>query len=106
MIRPIDANALKDELIYLPGGYAQSFAGKACLMAIDDAPTLDYAPVKREKWIRVNEGQVYFDVEYMCSGCQFVISVSGIGTPLLYGYKHCPNCGAKMDGGEDFNEPD
>lgn len=50
-VRPIDADALKDELMYLPGGYAQSFAGKACLMAIDSAPTLGPTP----KWISVKD---------------------------------------------------
>ena len=65
----------------------------------EGAPTLDYAPVRHGKWVRANEEQVYFDVEYLCSECEFTVAVSGIGTPLLYGYNHCPNCGAKMGGG-------
>ena len=53
MGRLIDADALKNKLKELPGGYPQSFAGKACLMAIDDAPTFDYAP--RQQWISVKD---------------------------------------------------
>lgn len=59
-----------------------------------------YVPERQGRWIRANDEQAYFDVEYVCSECQFVVAVSGIGTPILYGYKFCPNCGAKMDAKE------
>lgn len=92
-MRPIDANALMD--------FARNHVNRTVdCNDIARFPTLDYVPVKRGEWIRANEEQVYFDVEYMCSECQFVVAVSGIGRPLLYGYKHCPKCGAKMDGGK------
>lgn len=60
-----------------------------------------YIPEQHGRWVRANDEQAYFDVEYICSACQFVVAVSGIGTPSLYGYHHCPNCGAKMDGGDN-----
>lgn len=52
--------------------------------------------VARGSWIRANDEQAYFDVEYLCSGCQFAVAVSGIGTPILYGYRFCPGCGLPM----------
>lgn len=68
---------------------------------IEKAPSIEAEPVRHARWIRANDEQAYFDVEYVCSGCQFVVAVSGIGTPLLYGYKHCPGCGLPMDAKED-----
>lgn len=61
-----------------------------------------YVPERQPgRWIRAKGEQAYFDVEYVCSACQFAVAVSGIGTPILYGYKYCPNCGTPMDGGAD-----
>lgn len=112
VVRPIDANALikiieKWFVIFDPDradpDLAATFETNNVVAAfaldtVKQAPTLDYAPVVHGEWVRANEEQAFFDVEYKCSECQFVVAVSGIGTPLLYGYKHCPNCGAKMDG--------
>ena len=101
-MRPIDADALKDELMYLPGGYAQSFAGKACLMAIDDTPTLDYAPVRHGEWIEKIEPYAYTATGreihiFHCSVCDFTWANKRM---VFDHFKHCPNCGAKMDGGK------
>ena len=69
----------------------------AVLEKLRIAPTIDAVPVAHGRWVRANDEQAYFDVEYICSGCQFAVAVSGIGTPILHGYHYCPNCGAKMD---------
>ncbi len=98
-MRLIDANALKEHLgIDGDRKYINKIAHETSDY-IDEMPTIDATPVVHGRWIRANDGQAFFDVEYVCSGCQFVVAVSGIGTPILYGYKFCPNCGAKMDGG-------
>ena len=59
---------------------------------IDSVPAADVAPVRRGKWVHTFGGYVN------CSECN--------ATPLLDGEReyvetpYCPNCGAKMDGGE------
>lgn len=63
---------------------------------IVEQTTVDAEPVRHGRWVRANDEQAYFDVEYLCSGCQFAVAVSGIGTPILHGYRYCPNCGAEM----------
>lgn len=75
-----------------------------CANAIDLLPAIDAVPVVHARWIRVNDEQAYFDVEYDCSVCQFPVAVTGIGTPILHGYHYCPRCGAKMDGGAKNND--
>ena len=63
--------------------------------AILDAPAADVAPVRHGRWI-----DAYPDIEPnpmfmygICSECGFE---QGISKYLNY----CPNCGAKMDGGD------
>lgn len=55
------------------------------IMAIANAPTVDAAPVVRGRWKRRgrNLGE--------CSECVEIVMVR---------YPYCPNCGAKMDGGD------
>lgn len=61
-------------------------------LTILNLPTID--PVKHGRWIKD-------DVGVHCSECfcgwEFLT-----GIPVeVYGFHYCPNCGAKMDGGED-----
>ena len=91
-MRPIDADELWRNLTRLPGGYVTSFAGQACLAQIEDAPTLDYAPVRHGEWIEyvsVDPDYLTREIEYKCSEC---------GMFALNKYSYC-HCGAKMDGG-------
>ena len=52
---------------------------------IESLPTID--PVKHGRWVNEANCRVVF-----CSEC---------GEEMLWASDYCPNCGAKMDGGED-----
>ena len=56
---------------------------------IEDAPAVDAAPVARGEWIELHEENGH-EVG-TCSHCRHVRIVDN----------YCPNCGAKMDGGND-----
>ena len=67
--------------------------------AILDAPAADVAPVRHGRWV-----DAYPDIESnpmfmygICSECGFE---QGISKYLNY----CPNCGAKMDGGDSNSD--
>lgn len=94
MPRAIDADALKNKLKELPGRYARSFAGKACLMAIDNAQTLDCEPVNRSRWnlYEMNPHRVTVDGFVVCPECKHNFDrIKGTW------FKRCPNCGAMME---------
>lgn len=57
---------------------------------IDDIPTADVEEVRHGKWVN-DQGN-----EYRCSGCGY----SYINATSDGNYNYCPNCGAKMDGGD------
>ena len=63
---------------------------------IEDAPAADVAPVVHGRW-----GQTKAPFMNECEDC----SVCGYRTVWGHRYNYCPNCGAKMDGG-DSNETD
>ena len=57
---------------------------------IEEAPTVDAAPVKHGKWFDAMVGELPVQV---CDQCSTFF-------PLAYtggGHHYCPNCGAKMD---------
>ena len=92
-MRLIDADALKR---YATGGVTS--VGLLTLAEIDNAPTVDAAPVVHGWWkgyihsalVRWKDGEpVWADRNvYRCSRCDF-------GTIAKHNY--CPRCGAKMD---------
>lgn len=97
MARYIDAEALKDwsEIVPLTGDGGidiNDFDEKLASM-----PAADVAPVRRGRWETKDgwDGDEY----YACSSCgaEFVLID---GTPSDNDYNYCPNCGAKMDGGD------
>lgn len=56
---------------------------------IADAPTIEAEPVRRGRWMWDDEG-------YHCSECFF--HAYGNTLECMDGtYKHCPNCGARME---------
>ena len=61
------------------------------IVAADESPAADVAPVRHARW-EVNEFGYL-----VCTNCGWI----RYGIPLFEYYPHCPNCGAKMDGGAD-----
>ena len=60
---------------------------------VEAAPTVDAVEVVHGRWIE--QEKYTFGTMYDCSIC---------GTRILdngHPWNYCPNCGAKMDGGED-----
>lgn len=57
---------------------------------LDEIPAADVAPVVHGVWVCVNKINPISG--YMCSKCGHIVGFDL--TP------YCPNCGAKMDGGE------
>ena len=60
---------------------------------IDNAPSADVAPVRHGRW--VEKEKYTFGIMYDCSLCEDRILDNG------HPWNYCPNCGAKMDGGND-----
>ena len=91
-MRLIDADALK---ALIDEGWGEGPFKTAFFGEIDDATTID--PVKHGEWEP-------FDLTwgrsvYACSSCRDAMEVpTEMGRPI---YDYCPNCGAKMDGGEE-----
>ena len=68
--------------------FDESFAD-LLMIDIEEAPAADVAPVRHGRWEPV-------DARYSrCTNCK---RERNIRTQI--GWKFCPNCGAKMDGGE------
>ena len=65
--------------------------------ALNSIPAADVAPVRHGRWVLELEpnGKPYC---FHCSVCDDDFHYIGI----TVAYDYCPNCGAKMDGGEDW----
>ena len=71
---------------------------KVFASAIINSPAADVAPVRHGRWIKDNNSLQTDD--YYC--CYFDYNCSECGNVVNNRYelpKYCPNCGAKMDGG-------
>lgn len=110
-MRLIDADLLKDSLRSLEARGTNIDYVKGLQNAIDDyfpqiiddAPTIDAKPVKHMEY--KNEAKT--DNDFICSRCKIHLTdlsyVDVVGyedSNDVYNPKYCPNCGAKMDGGE------
>lgn len=93
--RPIDGNALYDMI--QDNACHDVMSVSDVLSFIENVPTLDYAPVKRGKWMpwykedknhKTGFSRGLTQLGWWCSACH---GRSGIRT------KFCPNCGAKME---------
>ena len=65
-------------------------------VALDEAPTVDAAPVVHGEWIV--DDTVYCGAGkrwYKCTSCNERVFTAVKGSK---GYRFCPNCGARMDG--------
>lgn len=57
-------------------------------------PAADVAPVVHGRWEQDADGDWY------CTNCNEVVAICESGRERTYRKPYCPNCGAKMDGGE------
>lgn len=65
--------------------------------ALQTIPAADVAPVKHGRWISLDD---YFE-DAQCSECGDALVIGDCSfNDFCECYKYCPNCGAKMDGGE------
>ena len=98
-MRPIDADELKKSLDISPDEWAK---GRTIEHIINEAPTLDYAPVRHGKWIK-DKDDLYWGNHFIhlnCSLCGGEAHINRFGTAYILS-NYCPNCGAKMDGGKN-----
>ena len=65
----------------------------SAINALRNAPSVDVSPVVHGRWIE--QEKYTFGTMYDCSICGNRILDNG------HPWNYCPNCGAKMDGGED-----
>ena len=95
--RLIDANALREYMFAEVDKYGEDYLFiDIAIDAIDNAPTVDAVEVVHGEWeMGLDEG----DYEYgTCSVCGYN-EYNAFGCLLPHNY--CPNCGAKMDGGNE-----
>lgn len=92
MPRPIDADALKAS--FEEDGHLSTYIEEY----IDDAPTLDYAPVRHGEWERMDE-YCNHSKEFKCTACKQSVFYDHF--TRFCEYEYCPNCGALMDGKEE-----
>lgn len=102
----IDADALLKKILSLTITATGLRAGKrvllellveyrdAILQVVKEQPTVDAVPVVHGWWVS-DEGDVLFH----CSECETQVSTSWDYDDLHWNF--CPNCGARMDGGEN-----
>ncbi len=71
---------------------------------IDKIPAADVAEVRRGKWIKTQEPMGWRDVDCAeCSVCHesWIIDKDSSIDDYECMWHYCPNCGAKMDGGNN-----
>lgn len=79
--------------------FAESYDAFAVDCILKAIPAADVAPVRHGRWEDSTDEWLGTDV-YTCSKCrESYVLVEG--TPKENLWHYCPNCGAKMDGGED-----
>ena len=89
------------------GGTLDSHSGAVDVVgsAIYKLPAADVAPVKHGHWVYNQNGHDWGLGAWECSLCHSVnnnLPIDKRFSPYVYaGSKYCPNCGAKMDGGEN-----
>ena len=73
--------------------FAESYDAFAVDCILKSIHAADVAPVRHGRWIE--QEKYTFGTMYDCSICGNRILDNG------HPWNYCPNCGAKMDGGED-----
>ena len=90
-INPVDYGAMWDY-------EAHHYVGEGlrdCKEAIEGIQTADVAPVVHARWVKDEDG------EWSCTNCREAVAICDSGRERTYRKPYCPNCGAKMDGGDD-----
>lgn len=98
-MRIIDAQAYCKELI-LERDYpnrSEEFksAIEVAIADLGDIPTIEAEPVKHGEWVWDSDND-----RYVCSRCNKEPSGDCNGGCVSHLSDYCPNCGARMDGGE------
>ena len=70
------------------------------LQSISDMPAADVAEVVHGQWLRADDDWNSLTT-IQCSLCSEEWCFETDDDVSLLNYKYCPNCGAKMDGGND-----
>lgn len=99
-VKPIDANALKKQAYPFPCAIGTELA--VPLRAINDAPTLDLAPVVRGEWVELSKTILPgVTRQVRCSCCQKEREVINVISLVEYTNFNpfCSDCGADMRGG-------
>lgn len=119
-MRPIDADALVASLeksyrdlrelydqIKEDEGAKEVYQGELitfleAILRAKNAPTLDYAPVKRGEWEKDKDDLFWGNsfIHMRCSLCGSEAHLNRFGMAYMLS-QFCPNCGARMDGKED-----
>ena len=72
--------------------------GQTLIRYVKRQTAADVAPVVHGRWVEKDDG--WGGTYYDCSACgESWTTVDG--TPTQNNMKYCPNCGARMDGGDD-----
>ena len=98
-MRLIDADALLESGICAEYGYNDNglllIPMRDVTNSIRNAPTIDAEPVRHGRWLYNSYPTVWYGhgepPEWVCSECE---------ERAYNTYDYCPNCGAKMDGGD------
>lgn len=94
----ISRQKLLEELNGLePEGFGKSIAGMVAIRKIQEAPSVDAAPVVHGEWSTIEDDYTGM-IALQCSECNQEYWFED--EPPLKLYNHCPNCGALMDGGD------
>lgn len=94
-MRPIDADALMIELNNTKYAWQDYDAVEDALRNI---PTIEAEPVRHGRWIEPS--RLYYGAkQYECSLCYS--DTFWKKHSITEKYPHCPNCGCRMDGGDD-----
>ena len=78
----------------------EHYAYSVALREIRNAPAADVAEVVHGEWLRSDDDWNSLTT-IQCSSCGEEWCFETDDDVSLLNYKHCPNCGAKMDGGFD-----
>ena len=95
----IEREAAKHELLSgaVCANHPEYLMKDDALHVIDSIPAADVAPVRHGRWIKENSRKKSY--LWICSNCRKIAYFCGGAGKCAYQY--CPNCGARMDGGED-----